>query len=154
MRFLVIFLLTLNSYAGDMKLIGKAMLEFSVFKIDVYEISYYKGPNNTEELLLDYKREVEKKYSIQGWEKGLQPVLEKSPNLQEKAKWLIESAITLKEGDKLILRKQQDNVTILKNEKVISKIKDQQIADLLFYPWLGEKPIDQDLKKKLLGSGS
>ncbi len=145
--------LSMASPQGSMKLIGKAMLEFSIFKIDVYEISYYKNLKGQEKLELVYQRDIKKEHSILGWKKGMEPLLKKKVELKKKFQWLLDHTIELKEKDKFtILRDKNFEVILLKNEKVIAKIIDKDIYKMSFYPWLGEIPVDEDLKKKLLGN--
>ncbi len=144
---------TVAKAPDPMRLVGKAMLEFSIFKIDIYEISYYKNSKGQEKLELVYQRDIKKEHSILGWEKGMEPLLEKRPELKEKFQWLLDHTIELKEKDKFtILRDKNFEVILLKNEKVIAKIIDKDIYKMSFYPWLGEIPVDEDLKKKLLGN--
>jgi hypothetical protein len=145
-----IILFQSNGFASDFKLIGKFLLEYSIFKIDVYEISYFKASDGSEKLVLDYKRDVEKKYSIKGWEEGLKYKL-KDRAYTEKAKWLLNNTIDLKEGDKFSVIKNKSKVTLQKNEIEIATIKDPLIAELAFEPWLGNVPVSMELKNSLLG---
>ena len=145
----VLFLIT-STQAGELKLVGSAMAEFSIFKIDVYQISYYKGKDK-ERMILDYKRDVKKKYSIMGWEEGLEPILKANPDYKDKYNWIIKQVRDLKEGDIYIIDRNGEEVTMKKNNIVIGTIKDKIIASLVFKPWIGEKPVDKKLKKKLLG---
>lgn len=59
----------------DLKLVGKALLEYSIFGFDVYEISYFTSSNGQNAVLvLDYKRDLKKEYSIKGWEVGFKKI--------------------------------------------------------------------------------
>lgn len=147
---LFLFLLMPSSRADELKMVGTALAEFSIFKIDIYQISYFKGKNGKEELHLDYKREVKKKYSIMGWEEGLEPFLKKNPEHKDKYNWIINQVVDLKEGDLYVIKKENTKVSMLKNGKLVGEIDDKIIASMVFEPWLGEVPVDKDLKKKLL----
>ncbi|MBK24640.1 MAG: hypothetical protein CME70_11650 [Halobacteriovorax sp.] len=147
---LFLFLFMPSSKADELKMVGTALAEFSIFKIDIYQISYFKGKNGKEELHLDYKREVKKKYSIMGWEEGLEPFLKKNPEHKDKYNWIINQVVDLKEGDLYVIRKENTKVSMLKNGKLVGEIDDKIIASMVFEPWLGEVPVDKDLKKKLL----
>ena len=108
MKFLFGLLLILGSFTiqakeKEFKLIGKALLEFSIFKYDIYEVSYYKS-EDTEKMVFDYKTDVEKDYSRQGWEKGLEPIVEKYPEYKKKAKWFSKNTFDVVEGDKMIIQ--------------------------------------------------
>ncbi|MCO4794854.1 MAG: fatty acid desaturase [Bacteriovoracaceae bacterium] len=149
--FIFILLVSFSVSAQEKKLIGKALLEYSFLKIDVYEISYYKGKNDYEEIVLDYKINVKRKHSQEGWKVGLKPTLEKNGITEEQVSWVYQNTVDLKKGDKLSLIKQKNKVTLLKNNETIASIEDKVIAKLIHYPWIGETPIDEKLKKSLLG---
>ena len=70
-----ILLITLSLWSvlasAELQLVGKAMLEYSIFKIDVYEVSYFKDKKTkVEKLTLNYKRDVAAKHSLEGWKVG------------------------------------------------------------------------------------
>ena len=151
---ILLFLVTapLCVQANELRLIGTGLAEFSIFKIDIYQVSYFKGSNGVEELHLDYKRDIAKKYSILGWEKGLGPIESKIPEFKKKFKWIIDQVVDLKKGDKYIIRKQLNQVSMYKNLKLIGKITDPIISSMVFEPWIGKVPVDRALKKKLLNN--
>lgn len=150
---ILILITSITSIAktDELKLVGKAMAEFSIFKIDIYEISYLKNETDTDELVLDYKRDIKAKYSIMGWEEGLKHLFKSDPIYEEKFKWIKQQVVNLKKGDKYVIRREGNKVTILKNGNKISSIKDDLIAMMVIEPWIGKKPIDLKIKKKLLG---
>lgn len=148
--YLIIALFSLSAQGDELKLVGTGLAEFSIFKIDVYQISYFRGKNGHEELHLDYKTDVKKKYSIMGWEEGLDPVLKNKPEYKAKYDWIIKQVVDLKEGDLYVIRKEKDKVSMLKNDALLGEIQDTIIASLVFEPWLGAAPVDKALKKKLL----
>ena len=127
------------------------MLEYSIFKIDVYEISYLKGTDGVEQLQLDYKRDIKREYSIEGWKVGLEHLLKSDPSLEKKMDWIISKTVDLKEGDKFTIKRRGEHVQLFKNNEMVGEIKDQVIAKLVFEPWLGKVPVDESLKAKLLG---
>lgn len=147
---LTIFILSNTSYATDFKLVGTGLLEYSIFKIDVYKISYFKSKDNTEQLVLEYKTDVKKKYSIMGWEQGLKHIITNKPQIKEKVKWITDQVIDLNEGDNYTIRKKNNKVIMIHNDKEIASIQDPVIASLVFEPWIGKNPVDDDLKKQLL----
>ena len=52
-----------------MFLVGEFLLEFSIFKIDVYKISYYRS-EGIEALSLRYLMDVSRDLSLKGWKEG------------------------------------------------------------------------------------
>ena len=144
-------LFTTALYASDLKFMGKSLLEVTFFKIDVYEISYYKNDADLSEIHLDYKRDVEKKHSVMGWNQGLEPVINKNPKLKEKLNWIIQHTSDYKEKDLVILRKNKNKVTLLKNGKTVAEIEDEDIASILHEAWIGKKPISEEMKNDLIG---
>lgn len=135
---------------AELRVIGTAMLEYGFFKVDVYEISYLKGENGVEELALDYKVDVKREHSLEGWEVGLKHAYSEDPGNRSKAKWIRDHTVAVKKGDKLVIRRNGDEVSILKNGKLLGKTNDEAIARMAFEPWIGKTPIDADIKKQLL----
>lgn len=149
--FILIISLSVGVSAQEKKMIGTALLEYSIFKIDIYQISFFKGPEDVEELVLEYKTNVKREYSQEGWKVGLEPIVKQKQLKPEQIKWIYDNTIDLAKGDKLTIRKKKDQVTLLKNGQQVATIKDELIASLIHYPWLGDKPIDDKIKAKLLG---
>lgn len=151
MKLLLVALLnSFVCYADELTLVGKGLLEYSVFKVDIYEISYYRGKDSLEALKLNYKTDVKKKYSIMGWEKGLATTLNRDPSLKSKLEWILENTIDFSKGDEFMIRKKKSEVSLLKNGKQFAVTNDEQIAQIIFHPWIGDDPVDAQLKQQLL----
>ena len=135
-------------FAAEYKTIGTYLLEYSIFKIDVYQISYLKN-EVSEKLVLDYKIDVKREYSQEGWRVGLEHELSKV-NVSEKAQWLLDNTIDLKSGDVFSIKRTNNLIELFRNDQLIAKTEDSVIAKLAFEPWLGEKPVSDELKKSLL----
>lgn len=146
----LLILFALSAKAGDLRLVGTALAEFSIFKIDVYQISYFRAQDGSEELHLDYKTNVKKKYSIMGWEEGLDPVLKKKPEYKDQYNWILEQVVDLKKGDVYVIKKNKNKVSMFKNANLIGEIDDAIVASMVYEPWIGASPVDKDIKKKLL----
>lgn len=146
---ILLILFSFQSFASDLKMVGTFLLEYSVFKIDVYQISYFKGMDS-EKLVLDYKVDVKKKHSLEGWKVGLAHEL-KDDIRREKAQWLFDHTYDVKKGDSLSIVKTGELLEIYLNEKLMGSTTDPVIRQLSFEPWLGEKPVDANLKASLLG---
>ncbi len=146
---LILSLSSLSTFASEFRLVGSHLLEYSMFKIDIYQISYFKS-SNAEKLVLDYKYPVKKEHSIEGWKVGLKHKINEEENLK-KAQWLFDHCYDLKKGDQLTLVKREGNLEIYLNDELKGKTKDEKILALAFEPWLGEAPVDLKLKDSLLG---
>ena len=129
---------------------GEALIEVTIFKIDVYVAKYYVKKGSPESVLeLQYKIDVEKKHSLKGWKEGFKPL---DKNLYKKAiKWVYDNTHEMKSGDSFAIWKNKDSVRFYHNKNLIAEVKDKQISYIVTYPWLGEKPLDNDIKNKLLG---
>jgi len=137
----------------DLKLVGKALLEYSIFGFDVYEISYFTSSNGQNAVLvLDYKRDLKKEYSIKGWEVGFEKNIQRKEYYKESINWLKENTPEVKEGDKLIIYRGPNLVRIYKNKELLAEKKDNKTSEIVFRPWLGQYPVDEDVKKALLGN--
>ncbi len=136
----------LSATEHKFKMTGKAKLNYWFW--DIYEISHHAHQKEKIQLLkLKYLRDVEKKYSEEGWEVGLKPLENK-----EVIKWFKNISPSMKEGDTLEIIKQHPNITIIKhNDKTIAKSNKNDIFQAAHYPWIGKEPIDKKLKNKLLG---
>jgi hypothetical protein len=151
---ITILLATISSIcnAKELKLVGTALAEFSIFKIDIYQVSYFRGPHDHEEIQLKYKRDIDKKYSIMGWEKGLSHLFKKDPIYVNKFQWISDQVVDLKKGDLYTIKKVQNTVSMLKNTTLLASIDDPIIASMVFEPWIGSPPVDKKLKDELLNS--
>jgi len=143
-----------NLQASELKLVGRSLLEYSIFKIDIYEISFYRSSDNSEEIHLDYKVNVEKKHSLTGWNRSLEHITKKDSEILKKLNWILKNTENYITGDKVILKRNKNFVSISKNSKLISSIEDSDIASIIFEPWIGSKPINDNIKKELLGDKS
>jgi len=148
---IILLLASLSINTQAKQLIGKALLEYSIFKIDVYEISYFKDKEGYEEIVLDYKIKVKRKHSQEGWKTSLEEPMKKAGLSQRQISWIYQNSVDMNKNDTLSLIRQKDKVTILKNKKLIATITDKVIAKLILDPWIGEFPIDKIIKYKLLG---
>jgi hypothetical protein len=139
------------TFANDVKVVGKGLLEYSIFRIDIYHVTYLNNEDLSKEtIVLDYKIDVKKEYSVEGWQEGLKYELLKNPQYKEDAKWLYNQSVDLKAGDKLKIIRENDTVSIYKNEILLAKTTNKNISKIVFSPWIGDQPVDLELKKKLL----
>lgn len=150
--FFLLFALLIHpfvAFADGFQLQGSYLLEYSIFKIDVYEVSFYQS-KEAQKLVLDYKTKVKKKYTIEGWKVGLKDKL-KDPLLTPKVQWFFDNSVDVIQGDKISLIKTKEKLELLKNDKLIAETSDPVIVSLAFEPWLGDRPVDKKMKSALLG---
>ncbi|MDD0851492.1 chalcone isomerase family protein [Halobacteriovorax sp. GB3] len=151
MKFFFLFLLMTNFiFATELKLVGKGLLEYSIFKIDIYEVSYYKNSNNHTKLSLDYKIDVKKEYSLEGWKVGLENNIKDLAKYQDQISWINRHTTTIKKGDRFSIEIKGDLVTLDLNNKMIASKKDNLLAKIILLPWIGPNPVDQKLKNQIL----
>ena len=145
-----VFLLSLLiSFSANGELVGKGKFEYSIFKVDVYEVSHFKTLS-TQKLVIKYLRDISQKYSKMGWKKGLK----RNINLRdykEPFNWIISLTPDIKKGDTVELVKEKNLCIIKHNGKVLGKSSDPNVEKILFLPWIGPKPISKSLKDQLLG---
>lgn len=148
---LLLFSFAFNNHARaeNFNKMGTYLLEYSIFKVDIYQITYFKS-ENSEKLVLEYKRSVKKEHSIEGWRVGLKHKLNQS-TYALKAQWLYDHTFDTNKGDILTILKKDKILEMYINEKLIGSTSDPVVAELAFEPWLGAKPVDEVLKASLLG---
>ncbi len=132
---------------AEFEQVGETKLTYYFF--DVYKISYWKDAENAKEKLeLTYLRDVDKKHSLKGWEKGLESYLENN-DYNDAINWIMSHTVDMKKGDVFKIIKKDNTVEFVVNDEVKAKSKDQKVYQLVFEPWIGENPVDQSLKKDL-----
>ena len=139
---------------NDYKLIGHSLLEYSIFKIDIYWISYYRGLKDNYSLLkIIYARDIEKDVSNQGWHQGFKNNLKENfVSYKKEISWLKSKTPDFKKNDTLILLKEGKVGYLIHNGVIKAKTDDRRILELLHLPWIGPIPVDKDLKSNLLGN--
>lgn len=158
MKNLLIIALLTNIAYGSEKCItksegfkGKGILTFSWFSIKLYEIAYYKSQDK-ETLKLNFKKDISAYYLNQGWDEGLKSFEENEKN-KVAMKWLKKNSPDAKEDDCLEYHKlKTGEVELVYNNKKLAQTKNKEVFDMVFYPWIGDIPVDIELKGKLLGN--
>jgi hypothetical protein len=157
LRWLALCLLTFgNVFACESEgvLQGKGMLTFGPFNIKIYQLAYYIGEADKKSLAIHYQKNIMAKFSRMGWEKGLKDNLSEQDYNGAYASavaWILANTPDVKSKDCLIISKNKNLVTFTHNNAEISRIDDPKVSEIIFSPWLGEKSVDEKLKKYLLG---
>lgn len=153
-KFILIFYLSslsiIHAATPSFSLIGTYLLEYSFFKVDVYQVSYLKS-ENAERILLDYKIAVKKEYTQEGWKVGLKHKL-RDEHYRQKSHWLLDNAVDVEAKDQLTITRTRNLIEIHKNNNLVSRIEDADIAVLAFEPWVGQNPLSLKMKEALLGN--
>ena len=143
-------ILQLDNY----KKIGEKLVEFSIFKIDIYIVSYYeKTGGKGKALNLNYQMDISKNLSIKGWEEGFSWMESKDKKKYKTAiKWIFDHTNDLKKSDNLTIYIVDGTTTFKKNGDLVGTTKDKLVSEIVLTPWIGDRPIREDVKKALLGS--
>ena len=130
---------------------GEALIEVTIFKIDVYLATYYENMSSKERLLeLKYLMDVERKLSLKGWSEGFLPLDKKK--YSSAINWIEKNTFDLKKGQIFSIVITDAITKFYKNGKLQSETKDPLVAEIAHFPWIGDKPLDKDIKRKLLGT--
>tara|TARA_B100000886_G_C20334054_1_gene453684 strand:- start:230 stop:691 length:462 start_codon:yes stop_codon:yes gene_type:complete len=133
--------------------LGEALIEVTIFKIDVYRASYFVGKDKfkkpVELLELIYLRDVKREHSISGWKEGFKNIDKK--RYAEAIRWIFENTVSVKEKDCFSILKKSNEVSFYLNNKLIATTKNKRVLEIVHSPWIGKKPLDDEVKLKLLG---
>ncbi len=145
----------LNYHNSKLQLVGSGLLEYSFLKIDLYQLAYYQDEKNGVSLLhLKYARDIKAEHSVKGWEFAFKENLgEKISEYQASINWIFTNTVDMKVGDSFkIVKLPKGSTQFIKNDIVLAETTNPQIYHLAHLPWIGEKPVDLTVKKRLIGS--
>lgn len=128
---------------------GRAKLSYIFW--DLYNLAYYQESPEVSNLRINYLRDIDNDKLNMGWEKGLKENIKNEITYQVVLSWLTKVTPSVKKGDCLDISINKEEVKISLNGKELAQNKDRNIASYVLSPWLGENPVDSDVKKKLLG---
>tara|TARA_Y100000385_G_C12927393_1_gene565239 strand:- start:103 stop:612 length:510 start_codon:yes stop_codon:yes gene_type:complete len=141
--------LALDSGDKPLELQGEALVEIGPFGLDVYIARLFEGADDERLLELEYVRDVAQKYSHMGWEEGLKSFSDSK--YQNSIRWILETTPDVQKGDRLTFETKGDFTSIKLNGVLLEQTDQEHAAMLILAPWVGVTPIDEDVKKKLLG---
>lgn len=141
--------LALDSGDNPLELQGEALVEIGPFGLDVYIARFFEGADNERLLELEYVRDVAQKYSHMGWKEGLK--IFSDSRYQNPIQWILETTPDVKKGDRLTFETKGAITSIKLNGVLLEQTDQEHAAMLIFAPWVGITPLDEDVKKKLLG---
>jgi hypothetical protein len=153
MKWLILFILSFNLFASECiskseQLSGKAKLSY--FFWDLYELGLYKDSKSTK-MKINYLRDIEAELLNQGWEKGLKDNIKNQEEYQVVVSWLKKHTPSVKKGDCLEITIEDSKVSLNLNGKDLAQNNHRKLASYVLSPWIGEKPVDEDVKEELLG---
>lgn len=133
-------------------LVGRGVLTFSFLRIKVYEVEHHRPNPGSTFLRLRYLVDVSKERSAQGWDAGLGEWVAKDPaSLVSRLEWLKANTPDMPRGSTLEIHVQGDEVRLVKDGRELARRRDPLLASMALAPWIGERPVDPELKAKLLG---
>ncbi|MCP4950768.1 MAG: hypothetical protein GY922_02830 [Proteobacteria bacterium] len=141
--------LALDSGDKPLELQGEALVEIGPFGLDVYIARLFEGADDERLLELEYVRDVAQKYSHMGWEEGLKSFSDSK--YQNSIRWILETTPDVQKGDRLTFETKGDFTSIKLNGVLLEQTDQEHAAMLILAPWVGVTPLDEDVKKKLLG---
>jgi hypothetical protein len=128
---------------------GEALVEVGPFGLDVYIARFFDSGNGLKLIELEYLRDVMRKFSLMGWERGLAPF--DTPAYEEAVNWIKDKTPDIKEGDRFRVRVDGTSTTLLLNGMTIGESDDPLVAEIILSPWVGDPPVRLEVKQKLLG---
>ena len=107
--------------------------------------------NKARAINLNYKMNVSRSLSIKGWDEGFKWMNEDEKNkYKEAVNWIHKSTVDLLKRDNLTIFVVEGITTLKRNNKTIAVSQDPLVGEIILSPWVGDKPIREDVKKALL----
>jgi chalcone isomerase-like protein len=117
---------------------------------DAAEIVALDAPKR---VLMVFRRGVEKKQILDAFREGFEANSPKAelPALEQMLKRIEPALADLKKKDEIVVTYIPDQGTTVTGPAGTATVEGKEFADALFRNWLGRKPADGDLKRKMLG---
>jgi len=154
---IVTFSLAAFGQQKDLPLVGKGVLTFNIFPFswDVYEVSYHKDQKSREKLHFRFLRDVEAKHLKQAWAEGLEQTLgEKAKEYLNQTQMLADKTPSVVENQTMTLLIENGKLKYLVDNELKLEIKNPQFSKGVLNIWLGEDPVDEDLRDQLLNKNN
>lgn len=150
--FIFILLFSVNTYASCFKDVpepnNQAKLTYYFF--DLYELAYHQS-DSEKQLSLSYLRDIKKEHSMEGWNTGLKDNIKDKKTLSYVKSQVKKFTGNMKEGDCLKFVVNADKGKVFLNKRLVYEYEDKLLAQYIFAPWLGKKPVSDSVKETLLG---
>ncbi len=143
---------------------GLGLRQATAFRVNVYVAALYVAQpsadanailasNTRKELILQFVRDVGGSDLSKGWQEGFDNNAKAQlPALKERIEKLKGWMVDMKTGQRLtFVAKPGAGIEVNVNGAVKGTIEGDDFADALFSVWLGANPVQEDLKKALLG---
>lgn len=155
-KLIILFLISSPVFSKclvDQNKVGQDRVKLTFF-LKLYDIAYYQE-GEKEVMRLHYLKNIRKEHSNIGWERGFESNFNDAQLTKYKKSldWLYAQTPPVKKGDclKITANKKSGLVTISKNENEIARTSDKSLSNIIFYPWIGPKPLDSEVKENLKG---
>ncbi|MCP4915153.1 MAG: hypothetical protein GY909_18685 [Oligoflexia bacterium] len=156
LKVIILFLISVSSFAQclvDQNKLGQDRVQLTFF-LKLYDIAYYQE-GDEEIMRLHYLKNIRKEHSNIGWERGFKSNFNDSELAKYKSSldWLYAQTPPVEKGDclKIKANKNSGTFSISKNGKQIAQTSDKSLSKIIFYPWVGPKPLDDEVKSNLIG---
>lgn len=156
---------TVQAAAPDLKpykYSSRYLAEYSIFKIDIQYIGLhvFKKYKNANEIIQDdlnkvlkveYLRELSKATLKKAWGVSYEAVLgENNQKFKDQIEKIKSFTRNVDEGDIVYVVFSKSGLKYYLNEKMLGEIKDPEFAKVTLSIWIGESPVDKDMRKGIL----
>ena len=141
---------------------SRYLAEYSIFKIDVQYIGLHvsKKYQNANEIIQDssnkvlkveYLRELSKSTLKKAWGVSYEAVLgENNQKYKDQIKKIKSFTRDVDEGDIVYVVFSKDGLRYFLNDNMLGEINDPEFAKVTLSIWIGESPVDDDMKEGIL----
>lgn len=153
---------TLTVEGKTLQLNGQGLRVKIVFKVYVASLYLEHPSRNAADILkadevrrveMHMLRNLDKKAIVEAIEEGFKKnSADSMPALKERLAKFTEKVTDVKEGSTLVIQYVPGKGTIIEGGKDAYLAEGKDFADALFSVWIGGKPVDEELKKGMLGA--
>ena len=144
-----------------LQLNGQGLRQKFVFKVYVASLYVEHPSKNPADIIkadevrrveMKMLRDLDKKAIVDAINEGFEKNTSNMAPLKERLAKFTEKITDVKKGDTLVIQYLPGKGTLIEGAKDSYVAEGKDFADALFSVWLGAKPVDENLKKGMLGS--